>query len=130
MSEFDKVTIFGTTTLSDVFKNIADNHKKTEKQIAELIQALKPFINTPGEAVMIVPLIKEYLEVKVKNDEQLVKMAGIVQRAMQSNKKSNENDFMLSESELNQIYTEIQVIGDSQEKATTKLISTEKKGNN
>jgi hypothetical protein len=34
--------------------------------------------------MMIVPLLKEYMELSTKNDEHLIKMAGIVQRASSS----------------------------------------------
>jgi hypothetical protein len=46
------------------------------------LKALKPLITSPGEATIMVPLIKEYMELAIKNDDALIKMAGIVQRAM------------------------------------------------
>ena len=38
------------------------------------------FIKDGDTAVQIIPMLKEYLEINVKNDEQLVKLATIVQR--------------------------------------------------
>ena len=38
------------------------------------------FIKDGDSAVQIIPMLKEYLEINVKNDEQLVKLATIVQR--------------------------------------------------
>ena len=77
MSNLDSV-IFGTKKFSDILNEIYDNQKKKEKQISTLIGELKPLINDIGDATLIVPLIKEYLEISVKNDEQLIKMATII----------------------------------------------------
>lgn len=110
MANFEQV-LFGKKTFSDLLKNIYDNSSKTEKQISELIQALKPYITNAGEAVMIVPLIKEYLDVKVKNDEQLVKMAGIVQRAINNTGPVDSTTFNLSQEELDQLMEGVQQVG-------------------
>ena len=49
-------------------------------------------------------MIKEYLEINVKNDDQLVKMAGIVQRLISAESKVGaENEFGLSEEEKSQL---------------------------
>jgi hypothetical protein len=58
---------------------------------------------------MVVPLIKEYLDVSVKNDDSLIKMAGIVQRAMANSGGNGDGDF-LSEAELEQLRGEVQKI--------------------
>ena len=61
MSHLDK-NIFGKKSYSDLLKEIYDNQKKKEKQIGALINELKPLISDIGDATMIVPLIKEYME--------------------------------------------------------------------
>lgn len=105
MSTLDEV-IFGKKTFSSILEEIYDNQKRKEKQISTLISELKPLINDIGDATLIVPLIKEYMEIGVKNDEQLIKMATIIQRVLQ--KSSNEgNDFTLSEEEKQQLLKEI-----------------------
>jgi hypothetical protein len=73
-------TIFGKKTVSDVLKEIYDNSKNKEKQINALIGELKPLVENIGDATLVVPMIKEYLEVGVKNDEHLIKMVALVQR--------------------------------------------------
>jgi hypothetical protein len=94
--------IFGKKKLSDIFKEIYENQKKKEQQITALIGELKPLINDIGDATLIVPLIKEYMELGIKNDEQLIKMATIVQRALASN-KSEEEGFGMTEEEKAQL---------------------------
>jgi hypothetical protein len=88
--DFNTITLFGKKTFADLLKEIHTNSSNKEKEIRNLIDNLKPFITSAGDAVIIVPLIKDYLDVSVKNDDLLIKMAGIVQRAMNSNTGSDE----------------------------------------
>jgi hypothetical protein len=62
---------------------------------------------------MIVPLIKEYMDVQVKNDEQLVKLAAVVQRIITSHSVGTDGEMtgFLTEEEKRQIMQEIDVIG-------------------
>ena len=68
MGQLDK-KIFGKKKFSDILEEIYNNQKKKEEQIATLISELKPLIQDIGDATLIVPLLKEYLEISVKNDE-------------------------------------------------------------
>jgi ferritin len=81
MSKLDNI-IFGKKKFSDILSEIYDNQKKKEQQITGLISELKPLVSDIGDATLIVPLIKDYLELGVRNDEQLIKMATIIQRAV------------------------------------------------
>jgi hypothetical protein len=103
------VKIFGNKSFSDILKNIYDNSKEKEKQIKDLISGLKPLINNTQSALMIVPLIKEYLDVSVKNDDSLIKMASIIQRAM-INSGGGSDDFILSDSEKEQLLKAVQTM--------------------
>ena len=85
-------TIFGTKTVSDVLKEIYDNSKNKSKQVNALIGELKPLVENIGDATLVVPMIKEYLEVGVKNDEHLIKMVALVQR-LEGGGKASEADF-------------------------------------
>jgi hypothetical protein len=101
--------IFDGKTFSDLLKNIYDNSSKKEKQIKDLISSLKPYVTDTQSALMVVPLIKEYLDVSVKNDDSLIKIAGIIQRALNNSNGNGDGDF-LSEAELDQIRGEVQKI--------------------
>ena len=105
MSNLDK-NIFGKKKLSDIFQEIYTNQKKKEEQISALIGELKPLINDIGDATLVVPLIKEYMELGIKNDEQLIKMATIIQRALNS-ESSEENSFGMTEEEKAQLLEEV-----------------------
>lgn len=88
--QFD-IEIFNGKNLSDIFQEIYENHQGKKSQIAELVQQLMPLIQGIGDATLLVPLIKEYMELGVKNDEQLVKLAQIVQR-MDTGRKGGSSD--------------------------------------
>ena len=81
MSQLDKV-VFGKKKFSNLLEEIYNNQKKKENQISALISELKPLISDIGDATLIVPLIKEYMDIGVKNDDLLIKMATLVQRAL------------------------------------------------
>ena len=96
--------IFDGKSLSSLFKDIYDNTEFNRKQLEVLTKELVTFIKDGDTAVQLVPMIKEYLEINVKNDDQLVKMAGIVQRLISSEQKASaEDEFGLSEEEKNQL---------------------------
>ena len=81
MSQFENI-IFGKKKFSDVLEEIYNNQQKKDKQVTALINELKPLISDIGDATLVVPLIKEYMEISVKNDDILIKMAALAQRAM------------------------------------------------
>ena len=72
--------IFDDKSFGDLLKEIHGNQKKKAKQLASLIAELRPLVQSLGDATVVVPLIKEYMEISVKNDDHLIKMAAIVQR--------------------------------------------------
>lgn len=101
MANFDDVTLFGNTSLSDIFKQIHRNNKDTDKQINELIDALKPLASSnAGSAVMLMPTVKDLIDVNVRNNDQLIKMAGIAQRASINNNNGVEAFFNPDEIQL------------------------------
>lgn len=92
---YDKV-IFGKKSLSDLLKEIHTNSKETRQQILALIRELQPLVENIGDATLVVPLIKDYLDMKIKNDEIIVKMVGIIQRMETSTSKDGDDPFSLA----------------------------------
>jgi len=106
----DKDTeIFKGKSFSDIAKDLYGASKKKESQINILISELKPFVKNIGDATIIVPLIKDYLEVSVKNDDQLAKLLAVVQRLI-GNNSQGESDFGISEEEKKQLLDELNAI--------------------
>ena len=108
MSQLDNL-VFKDKKFSDILEEIYNNQRRKEKQISALISELKPLINDIGDATLVVPLIKEYMEIGVKNDEQLIKMATIIQRALQ-NQAITGGELTLTDIEKEQILAEIEKI--------------------
>ena len=105
--------IFGSKKFSDLLKDIYDNQKKKDRQINLLIADLKPLITNIGDAALLVPVIKDYMEVSVKNDEHLVKLAAVIQRMVST--KNEEGSSFLTDEEKDALLKEIKSIGESQE---------------
>ena len=101
MGQLDSI-VFGDKKFSDILHEIYDNQTTKKQQISALISELKQEI---GDATLIVPLIKEYLEIGVKNDEQLIKMATIIQRAVQNT--GDDSEFSITEEEKDALLAEM-----------------------
>jgi len=104
--------IFQGKTFQGLMKDIYENSRKKEAQINELIKQLQPMIKNMGDATILVPIIKEYMEVAVKNDEHLIKMAAIVQRAMGKGEDST-GGVLLTEAEKRQL---LEAVEESQDR--------------
>ena len=103
--DFSQINLFGKKSFADLLKEIHTNQRDKEIQLRSLIEGLKPLITSPGEATIMVPLIKEYMELAIKNDDALIKMAGIVQRAM--NTKMAEGDDILSDEDKELLFSSL-----------------------
>jgi hypothetical protein len=106
MSQQFEKTIFGVKKFSDLLEEIYNNQKRREAQVTALISELKPMVTDIGDATLIVPLIKEYMEIGVKNDDALIKMATLVQRAL--NSTSEDGGLGISDEEKAQLLEEIE----------------------
>ena len=94
--------LFDDKSFSDLLKEIHGNQKKKAKQLAQLIAELRPLVQSLGDATVVVPLIKEYMEISVKNDDALLKMAAIVQRLSTGTANSGDGG-LLPEEEMAQL---------------------------
>ena len=94
--------LFDDKSFSDLLKEIHGNQRKKAKQLASLIAELRPLVQSLGDATVVVPLIKEYMEISVKNDDQLIKMAAIVQR-LSTSSSSNGEGGLLTDDEMSQL---------------------------
>jgi len=95
--------IFKGKSFSELMSDIYNNSKKKDRQIKLLIAQLEPMVKSVGDAAAVVPLIKEYLDVSVKNDDALIKLAAIVQRMMKNESDNEGGGLLLSEEEKKQL---------------------------
>jgi len=109
----DKDTeLFKGKTFSDIMSDIYTNSKKKDRQIKLLISQLEPLVKDINDATVVVPLIKEYMEIAVKNDDQIVKLAAIIQRMLKDSSSNMEDSFGLSDEEKKQLLENAKIIDD------------------
>lgn len=109
----DKDTeLFKGKTFADIMSDVYHNSKKKDRQLKLLIAQLEPLVKNLSDATVIVPLIKEYMEVSIKNDEQIVKLAAIVQRMMKDANSEDGGGLGLTDAEKKQLLENAKAIDD------------------
>jgi len=104
----DNNEIFEGKTFQDLTKDIYENTTKRKVQIDLLISEIHGFITTIDDVVMVAPIIKEYMDTAVKNDEHLVKLAGVLQRIISKSNGGDEESMLLSDSEKEELMGTLQ----------------------
>ena len=103
-----KDEIFEGKSFQDLTKDIYINTTDRKKQIDLLISEIHGFITTIDDVILVAPIIKEYMEVAVKNDEHLVKLAGVIQRIIAKSSGGDEESFLLSDAEKDDLIAALQ----------------------
>ena len=91
--------IFEGKTFQDLTKDIYENTTKRKTQIDLLISEIHGFITTIDDVVLVAPIIKEYMDTAVRNDEHLVKLAGVLQRIISNSQGESDESMLLSDEE-------------------------------
>jgi hypothetical protein len=122
--------IFEGKSFQDLTKDIYENSRNKKLQIDLLIQEIHGMITTIDDAVAVAPIIKEYMDVSVKNDEHLVKLASVIQRIMLKSAGATDESSILSESEKEELMLTLQeTVSDLQaEKDKIDKVKTKSKG--
>ena len=103
-----KDEIFEGKSFQDLTKDIYKNTTDRKKQIDLLISEIHGFITTIDDVVLVAPIIKEYMDVAVKNDEHLVKLAGVIQRILSKSTGGDEESLLLSDAEKEDLINALQ----------------------
>ena len=74
--------IFDDKNFSDLSKEIYENSKLKKTQIDLLIQEVHSYIQGIEDIAVVGPVLKELFDVAVKNDDNLLKLATVIQRIM------------------------------------------------
>jgi hypothetical protein len=85
---FEDIELYKGKKFSDLAKDIVTNSENTKGQIDLLISDLRQLIKGPNDAIMIVPLLRDYIDIGIKNDDELVKLAAIAQRIISNQQKA------------------------------------------
>ena len=123
----DKNEIFEGKTFQDLTKDIYENTTKRKVQIDLLISEIHGFIQTIDDVVMVAPIIKEYMDTAVKNDEHLVKLAGVLQRIINKSVGESDESMLLSDSEKEELMGTLQDTVEDLQRESDKLEATKNK---
>lgn len=119
--------IFAGKTFASLAKDIYFNSSRKADQINQLIKDLRTMVKDAGSATVIAPMIKDYLDVSVKNDDQLVKLSAVLQRFLSGGSGTDDGDSsgMLTESEkeelLKSVKTEVAEITKAENEINKKI---------
>ena len=123
----DNKEIFEGKTFQDLTKDIYENTINKKKQIDLLISEIHGFITTIDDVVLVAPIIKEYMEVAVKNDEHLVKLAGVLQRIISKSQGDFDETALLSDSEKEELIGTLQDVVNDLQKESDKIDNIKEK---
>ena len=104
----DEKEIFEGKTFQDLTKDIYENTTKRKVQIDLLISEIHGFITTIDDVVLVAPIIKEYMDTAVRNDEHLVKLAGVLQRIISKSQGDSDESMLLSDEEKEELMGTLQ----------------------
>ena len=121
--------LFDGKSFKDLCKDIVTNQSNRKEQIEIFIADLRPLIKTINDAMQVVPLIKQYIDAGISNDEHLVKLAQICQRimAIQANVEANGGTYGLSEEEKKELMATINEINASDSIIVKTISQSQKK---
>ena len=122
----NEIEIFEGKTFQDLTKDIYENANNKKQQLDLLVQEIHGFISSIDDIVMIAPIIKELMDVSVKNDEHLVKLASVLQRIItRSQSGSDEDSLALSDQEKEDLIQTLQEAATDIQKESDKITNIE-----
>lgn len=109
--------IYNGKTFSSLVRDIYNNSSNKKDQINQLIKDLRTMVKDVGSATVMAPMIKDYIDVSVRNDEQLIKLSAVLQRFINGTKSDDQGgQFGLSDKEKEQLLNNVREEIDEMEK--------------
>ena len=117
------IKLFGDKNFSDLSEEIYNNTKLKKTQINLLIQEVHGYIQGIEDIAIVGPIIKELMDVGIKNDDNLVKLATLYQRIM-SKQPIDESDVgLLSEEEKEQLMASLEDVAEDLQKKKDEIVA-------
>jgi len=118
----NEIEIFKGKTFQSLIKDIYENSKSKKAQLDLLVQEIHTLINGIEDVALLGPVIKELMDVSVKNDEHLVKLASVLQRIItKSQIGADEDAFGLSDHEKEELIETLQSTANDLQKENDKI---------
>jgi len=99
--------LFKGKSLSGLFEDIYNNQISKKQKISGLIEELKKMVKHAGDVASVGPIISSLVDSSVKNDDQLVKLAGLAQKIVAADKKTEGQEGFLSAFEKEQLLRDL-----------------------
>ena len=110
------IKIFGDKNFSDLSQEIYENNKLKKTQIDLLIQEVHGYIQGIEDIAIVGPIIKELMDVGIKNDDNLVKLATLYQRIMSKQTIDESGVSLLSDEEKEQLMASLEDVAEDLQK--------------
>ena len=114
--------IFGDKNFSDLSKEIYENNKLKKTQIDLLIQEVHGYIQGIEDIAIVGPIIKELMDVGIKNDDNLVKLATLYQRIMSKQTVDESDVGLLTEEEKEQLMASLEDVAEDLQKKRDDMV--------
>lgn len=103
-----EIEVYPGKNLSDLFRDVCETSVQKRQQLNEFIIQLQGLIKTSTDAMMVVPMIKDYMDIGVRNEDLVIKVASIVQKLASGKAMASDGsgEYLLSESEKAQLLQE------------------------
>ena len=116
------IKIFGDKNFSDLSQEIYENNKLKKTQIDLLIQEVHGYIQGIEDIAIVGPIIKELMDVGIKNDDNLVKLATLYQRIMSKQTVDDSDVGFLSEEEKEQLMASLEDVAEDLQKKKDDIV--------
>jgi len=116
------IKIFGDKNFSDLSQEIYENNKLKKTQIDLLIQEVHGYIQGIEDIAIVGPIIKELMDVGIKNDDNLVKLATLYQRIMSKQTIDESGVSLLSDEEKEQLMASLEDVAEDLQKKKDDII--------
>ena len=116
------IKIFGDKNFSDLSQEIYENNKLKKTQIDLLIQEVHGYIQGIEDIAIVGPIIKELMDVGIKNDDNLVKLATLYQRIISKQTVDESDVGLLTEEEKEQLMASLEDVAEDLQKKRDDIV--------
>lgn len=101
------VEVFKNTNFTDILQDIHSNVITKRDSIDSVIAQLTDLVTGINDMVTLAPIIRDFYDVSLKNDDHMVKLATVVQRLMSAEAGAATDDGALSDEEKDRIIANV-----------------------
>jgi hypothetical protein len=104
--ELDK-KIFENKTLGDLIKEAYEKQNETDLLVKDKIDQLSSFITSPGDAIVLMPLIKDLIDSNLENNSSLMKIVNLFKQPPEKKSNTEDSTGLLTERDIQQLFEEV-----------------------